>query len=249
MKPITLVQPGEARVCQLRVVGTTLTESVRDAGYLDAPSETRVDELPSAGAAERAVDERVAALVEAGWRRGDDTPLYALLAAHAPWADWARIAEEPKRLAEAWAFLDDPERLAALVERVTGAEVTDGALELTLDGGRAITCALPLAPALAATAPASLRPLFALHGGLWLDDDSVMAGSGFGPPEGDKEFEGTALEGAPVWWFLSEGTTRFTLASGERLYRWEHDGGLVEVPAERGPASLVLEALLAALED
>jgi hypothetical protein len=171
------------------------------------------------------------------------TGLVERLGALEPWATGLRIAREPSALVEAWAGLGEERLLRELVRRVTRVEVGEGGLELEL-GAHTLSVAWPLHPELLARVPASLRPLLSVTGALWLDEDRVMAGWDFGPPEGDAELEGSELEGAEVTWFLTVGTERFWLAEGERLFRYELDGGLSEEPGARA-AARVLEEVLA----
>jgi hypothetical protein len=241
-----LIHPPTGRECRLDVQGrsfTTVTRSLRHYAPGLRPK-TEVQVVGSASEATALEQETVQRMLEEGWCEDMETcALMERLGALEPWATGLRVAREPSVLVEAWAGLGEEPLLRALVERVTRVEVSEGGLELSL-GAHTLSVAWALHPELLARVPVGLRPLLSVTGALWLDEDRVMAGLDFGPPEEDAALDGTKLEGAEVTWFLTVGTERFWLAEGARLFRYELDGDLSEEPGARA-AARVLEEVLA----
>jgi hypothetical protein len=241
-----LVHLPTGRECRLDVRGRTFTTVTRTLRY-SAPGlrpKTELQVVGSAGEAAALEGAAVRRMLEEGWCEVTGArELVEQLGTLEPWATGLRVAREPSALMEAWKGLGEEPLLRALVERVTRVEVGEGGLELSL-GAHTLSVAWPLHPELLARVPTGLRPLLSVTGALWLDEDRVMAGLDFGPPEEDATLDGTGLEGAEVTWFLTVGTERFWLVEGERLFRYELEGGLSEEPGARA-AARVLEEVLA----
>ena len=140
-------------------------------------------------------------------------------------------------------------------------EASARGFQVHLEGGGLFYCATQGygAKGAAREVAASVRHLLGRVSTLWLytsaemaqrNDHQLMFAGDAGPPEGDRELEGTPFEGAGVTWFLEDGERYWfvTAAEPEVSRCFDLDGGIA-ARSEGNPAEVLAARIVELLDE